>query len=223
MISSRVTTSPALAMRMWSRSNSFAASSTADLFFDTVRAAGSKCDPADLDGTLTRRSASATHDGAHPRDEFTSAEWFDDVVVGPDLQADDPNKSPPPGGQHDDWQVRPFRASPKRSRPSPSGNMTSRSMMSGIAAAGRRWRPRWRRRPPRRTPHALGAPQAVRRSAGSSSTSSTRSFMPGWATPHVRSTARRRSCSAEVTGGLSHASSGPCHRLSSVEPDYPTG
>ena len=132
MICSRVQTSPAFAISMWSRSNSFAASSTVSPSFVTVRDGGIERERADRDRAPGRRGrAASAHDRPHARDELAGAERLHDVVVGAELEAHDPVDLLAASGEHDDRDVGGRRISRHRSRPSPSGSITSSRTRSG--------------------------------------------------------------------------------------------
>ena len=105
MMASRRITSPALAINMWSRSNSLAASSIGSPSLVTVRDEGSKrIGPTSIGPFRAVRSTSA-HDGPHARHELARGERLDHVVVGAELEADDPVDLLTARGQHDDRNV----------------------------------------------------------------------------------------------------------------------
>ena len=115
LMSSRVTTRPAAESSVCSRSNSTVVRSTSVLFLSTVRVAGSiVMSPTVTDGrrVLLARLHAAQH-GANPRGQLARVEGLGQVVVGPDLQADDAVDVFAAGRQQDD---RHGRAPPERAK-----------------------------------------------------------------------------------------------------------
>ena len=63
-------------------------------------------EPVDADDLRRRRGPRAAEDRAHARHDLAHAEGLDDVVVGAELEPDDPVGLRPAGGDHDDRDVR---------------------------------------------------------------------------------------------------------------------
>ena len=106
MISSRPTTSPARDIRSFRRSNSLAASSIGSPPFVTAREDGSRViAPIVIGDRRALGGAAAALDRADPRDELPRRERLHDVVVGAELEADDPVDLFAPGGEHHDRHV----------------------------------------------------------------------------------------------------------------------
>ena len=113
--------------------------------------AGSSRSAVDLDRRVGRRrrvAAAAPQHGADARDHLGRAERLDDVVVGAELEPDDPVGLGPARGEHDDRDAGLAGAARgTTSRPSPSGSADVEQDEVGSCAVERARAPtaRWRR------------------------------------------------------------------------------
>ena len=106
--SSRLTTSPACEIRSASRSNSLRLSWSSAPSSCARRAAGSTVSGPTIDRgrrLVGRGRARAPQHCAQARDHLRAAERLDDIVVGAELEADDPVGLGPARGEHDHRHV----------------------------------------------------------------------------------------------------------------------
>ena len=105
MIASRRTTSPAFAINMCEQVELLRGELDAlAVLRDRPRGGSSRSGPISI-GPAARGGAASPHDRAHARDQLAGRERLDHVVVGAELEADDPIDLLAARGEHDDRDV----------------------------------------------------------------------------------------------------------------------